>query len=256
MFSQFMRIILPRFAGRKDEKRKIFNCCSLDVENSLLHRREKENFLDLIKQTGEDFSSESNQVFSLFMKIDGHISPEYLRRKVLETGKSIELNTVLESLELFCRYGLAQKAKFNGVGVVYEHLHPGSHHDHLLCNHCGKIVEFFDQGLEAIQKMVVKKNGFAPLKHRLYIYGICPQCQEKRKSTGVLSEALSGEILKISGIDGGQGLETRLRTMGLKIGDIVSVVNNSGPIIITIDKNRLALGRGMAEKILTIPVES
>ena len=49
----------------------------------------------------------------------------------------------------------------------------------------------------------------------------------------------------------------RLVTMGLRIGDKVEVITNSGDcqVMISVDNKRLALGRGMAGKILVASVE-
>jgi Fur family ferric uptake transcriptional regulator len=184
------------------------------------------------------------------LNTDGHISPEYVRQTLKTSGQQVGLDLINETLEMFCLYGMAQKAKFNSSGILYEHLHLGAHHDHLICIKCKAVVEFFDQNLEALQRTVVEANGFSPLKHRLNIYGICPTCQKQRRAT-LLSESLCGETVKISGINGGRELESRLRSMGLAVGDTVTVLNNSGPFIIAKGHNRLAIGAGMAAKIQT-----
>lgn len=40
--------------------------------------------------------------------------------------------------------------------------------------------------------------------------------------------------------------------MGLSIGDKITVLNNSGPFLVARGDNRIALGAGMAEKIMVI----
>jgi Fur family ferric uptake transcriptional regulator len=215
-----------------------------------LHLKEKESFLQLVSQTGEIFSNDKELILDVFLSTDGHISPEYVRKTLKESGKQVTLDLINETLEMFCLYGMAQKAKFNGSGVLYEHLHLGAHHDHILCINCKTVVEFFDQNLEALQRSVVERNGFSPLKHRLNIYGICPTCQ-KQRSVSLLSESLCGETIIISRFNGGRESENRLRSMGLAIGDTITVLNNSGPFIIAKGQNRLAIGAGMAAKIQT-----
>jgi Fur family ferric uptake transcriptional regulator len=215
-----------------------------------LHHQEKESFLQLVSQTGELFDNDKELILDIFLNTDGHISSEYVRQTLKGSGNQISLGLINETLEMFCLYGMAQKAKFNGSGILYEHLHLGVHHDHLLCIKCKAVVEFFDQNLEALQKSVVENNGFSPLKHRLNIYGICPTCQ-KQRAVSLLSESLCGEAVIISGFNGGRESANRLRSMGLTIGDTVTVLNNSGPFIIAKGHNRLAIGAGMADKIQT-----
>lgn len=223
---------------------------SSDHFTDSFHKDEKSEFLSLIEQTGEMLRDNNRQVLDVFLKTDGHISPEYIRKTVVSEGHQISLEIVVQTLEMFCRYGMAQKAKFNGSGVLYEHLHLGLHHDHLLCTQCGTVVEFFDHDLEAIQKSVVEKNGFSPLQHRLHIYGLCPSCQKHRSVCRSLAQVLRGETVIIVGFNGGRSAESRLRSMGIAVGDTITILNNSGPFIVAKGSSRLALGAGLADKVV------
>lgn len=58
---------------------------------------------------------------------------------------------------------------------------------------------------------------------------------------------------EIVGFDGGAGLKTRLNDMGMHVGskvELMSGAGKSGPVIVVLDGSRLALGRGVVEKIL------
>ena len=66
-----------------------------------------------------------------------------------------------------------------------------------------------------------------------------------------LSMIRPGEKVKIVDIKGGRGKITRMYEMGIRIGDIIEVIQNyHGPLIIAKDYIRLALGRGFANKIM------
>ena len=63
-----------------------------------------------------------------------------------------------------------------------------------------------------------------------------------------------GEKVKVVGIAGGKGVYFRLINMGIKIGDVVEVIQNAGgPVIIKKGNVRLALGAGLSGKILVVP---
>ena len=52
-------------------------------------------------------------------------------------------------------------------------------------------------------------------------------------------------------IDGGRRLRHRLTELGLIPGSVLTIVQNqNGPLLIAVRDTRLAIGRGMAEKIL------
>jgi len=74
------------------------------------------------------------------------------------------------------------------------------------------------------------------------------------KTTGTkpLSQVAEGEIVNIVEIEGGRGLKGRLTTMGLLPKTQIQVVRNggSGPFVISIGNTRMALGRGVVDKII------
>ncbi len=52
------------------------------------------------------------------------------------------------------------------------------HHDHLVCNKCGKIIEFIEHRIEKLQDEVCKSKKFKPESHRLQIQGLCEDCNK------------------------------------------------------------------------------
>lgn len=64
----------------------------------------------------------------------------------------------------------------------------------------------------------------------------------------------SGQRVKITEHQGGRMLRARLLALGLNLGQVVEVVqNNRGLIIIGLNGGRVALGRGISQKIMTSP---
>lgn len=63
-----------------------------------------------------------------------------------------------------------------------------------------------------------------------------------------------GEKALVSSIAGGRTASKRLYEMGLNKGSQVRIIkNNTGPIIISLAGSKIALGRGLANKILVQP---
>jgi len=67
-----------------------------------------------------------------------------------------------------------------------------------------------------------------------------------------IADALPGRKYVILYIDGGYGLSSHLNSMGLVPNENLSVLNQSGggPVTISIKGTRIAVGRGMAKKIV------
>jgi Fe2+ transport system protein FeoA len=70
-----------------------------------------------------------------------------------------------------------------------------------------------------------------------------------------LAEAPTGQKVRITGYGGGRMLRARLLALGLNLGREIEVIqNNRGLIIVGVNGGRIALGRGISQKILTEPV--
>jgi Fur family ferric uptake transcriptional regulator len=111
------------------------------------------------------------------MQTEGHINADDLYKIVEKDHPDIGIATVRRSLNLFVKCKVANKVRFGDGKTVYEH--KNSHHDHLICMQCGKIIEFRNDEIEKLQDEVAKKNHFKVSKHKLEIYGYCENCSGK-----------------------------------------------------------------------------
>ncbi|MCK5697128.1 MAG: ferric iron uptake transcriptional regulator [Gammaproteobacteria bacterium] len=113
---------------------------------------------------------------------DRHLSAEDVYKKLLEMEEEVGLATVYRVLTQFETAGLVSRHHFEGGHSVFE-LNQGTHHDHLVCEQCGKVEEFIEDTIEHCQHKVAEKFGFKMTDHSLYIYGICPKCQKENNLT-------------------------------------------------------------------------
>ncbi len=104
-----------------------------------------------------------------------HMSAEDVYKALLEAGEDVGLATVYRVLTQFESAHLVVRHHFESGQAVFE-LNEGGHHDHIVCNQCGRIVEFMDETIEERQREVAAKSGFSIRDHSLIIYG---DCQEK-----------------------------------------------------------------------------
>lgn len=71
-----------------------------------------------------------------------------------------------------------------------------------------------------------------------------------------LADLSPGETARIVAISGpGRGLRLRLHSLGLRPGARVRLINRGpgGPVLVEVDGYRLALGRGVARRVLVAP---
>ena len=130
-------------------------------------------------------------VLEAFVRTEGHLSAEDIFDAARRIDPGIGQATVFRTLKLLAEAGLARDACQDEGPRRYEHSYHHTHHDHLLCTDCGKIVEFFDQGIEKAQEEVFRRFGFEPRGHSMELRGLCPEC--RTPLTGEGSSATAGD---------------------------------------------------------------
>ena len=217
----------------------------------LIHQQEKQQFKKLFQQENIDGFDDRFKILETFLNNEQHVTENELLKYLNENGHQYDLEFVRDTLDLMCRFGFAQTVRFNNGEVRYEHRHLGQHHDHMICTKCRKIIEFKNEELENLQEQISTAYGFMMLQHKMEIYGICSDCLQESITLMPLSMAKQGERLIIKDMSGGSVSRMRLMSMGLRIGDQVEVITNSGQgqIVVAVDYNRFAIGRGLSKKI-------
>ena len=107
-----------------------------------------------------------------------HLSAEDVYKALIGADEDVGLATVYRVLTQFESVGLVMRHHFEGGHSIFE-LTSVDHHDHIVCNNCGKVDEFYDEVIEEQQEMIAKKYGFKITDHSMYLYGICQECQGK-----------------------------------------------------------------------------
>jgi Fur family ferric uptake transcriptional regulator len=112
-----------------------------------------------------------------------HMSAEDVYKTLLESEADIGLATVYRVLTQFEAAGLVRRHNFEGGSAVFE-LDDGEHHDHIICQQCGHVVEFVDEEIESRQEANAAEHGFEVSEHALIIYGNCirPNCPNLKKT--------------------------------------------------------------------------
>lgn len=213
---------------------------------------EKANFRSLIETDEVGRVEERLNIIDAFLSTEEHVTLEDLETLLRERGYEYEQGFVRQCLNRWVEHGFAQKEHFDGQPPRYEHRHLGKHHDHLICTKCGKIVEFSNDNIERLQLQIARENGFHMLQHKMEIYGLCSECFARRSAMMPLAMAKPGERVIILEMTGGKTAQARLASMGFRSGDLIEIISNtgSGRLIVGHECTRLAMGRGIAQKIM------
>ena len=151
-----------------------------------------------------------------------------------------------------CEYGIARKNIFP-EGSKYEHRHIGTHHDHIICTRCGKVVEFFNAELENFQKTISQNHGFTLFRHVMDMYGICDKCKDENDKVVSFSTLPSGVTIIVTHIEGGKGAVQHLSDLGISVGKSLTLIKKDPFVLVSVGDSRFALGQGLVEKIYGVP---
>jgi Fur family ferric uptake transcriptional regulator len=100
-----------------------------------------------------------------------HPDVEELHRRAHAVDPHISIATVYRTVRLFEEAGIIDRLDFRDGRSRYEE-HSDDHHDHLIDMKTGKVVEFVDEDIEALQVAIAKKLGYRLVDHRLELYGM------------------------------------------------------------------------------------
>jgi Fur family transcriptional regulator, ferric uptake regulator len=100
-----------------------------------------------------------------------HPDVEELYRRASARDPRISLSTVYRTLNLFEESGLVTKHDFKDGRARFEPI-PDEHHDHLIDIRTGKVIEFRNEEIEAIQELIAKRLGYKLVDHRLELYAV------------------------------------------------------------------------------------
>ncbi len=120
---------------------------------------------------GMRMTDQRRVVARVLSKATDHPDVEELYRRAHEVDPHISIATVYRTVRLFEESGIIERHDFRDGRSRYEQA-PDEHHDHLIDMRTGKVIEFMDHEIEALQAAIAKRLGFKLVDHRLELYGV------------------------------------------------------------------------------------
>ena len=100
-----------------------------------------------------------------------HPDAEVLYARACAVDPRISLATVYRTVKLFDEAGILDKVAFGDGRARYEDAER-THHDHLIDSESGRVIEFVDPEIEALQERIAARLGYRLTGHRLELYGV------------------------------------------------------------------------------------
>ncbi len=238
--------VLEKMVASMDCQAQRLSSSELPKESERGERDLPSRVIDILTECGTKLTDRQQKIIKVFMCSDLHHSLESLVQECKTVAPDVSDSQVQAVIDILCEHRFAEPLYVGGK-VVYEHLHPESHHDHYYCVKCGGIIEFYDPRLEYFQDESARQANFKVLDHHLIIKGVCSECLEKESATRTLNDCLEGERLKVVRVNNKCERE-RILGMGLMPGVEFEVVadGRSGNMILLLRSSRITIDTDLA----------
>ena len=132
-----------------------------------------QEFEDIFARNHLRLTTPRRAVFAALKQSDEPLAMSALIRLYNGTDRT----SVYRTIDLFVRLGIAQTVQM-GWKQRYELTGPfKSHHHHLSCSKCGKLVDVHSSKIEDIVATVAHEHGFTMSDHTFEIRGLCDSCR-------------------------------------------------------------------------------
>lgn len=137
-----------------------------------------ERFVAYLRQHNLPVTAQRLAIADVLLASDRHLSAEEVAAELGHRGQKVGTATVYRAIDTLLESGLLVERDFGEGFRRFEPARDIPQHEHLVCDHCGRVEEFRDERLERMTTLIAETRGFARLRHRLVIHGICRDCQQ------------------------------------------------------------------------------
>jgi len=127
--------------------------------------------IDLCLQKGLRMTDQRRVIARVLGEAHDHPDVDELYRRASAIDNRISIATVYRTVRLFEEAGILSRLDFGDGRSRYEEV-PTEHHDHLIDTKSGKVIEFHNDELEALQERIARELGYKLVDHRMELYGI------------------------------------------------------------------------------------
>jgi len=144
--------------------------------------------MDLAQESSREFlntaglrsTNQRTLILEIIRHGQGHLDADEVFRRARSKQPRISLSTVYRTLQKLKQMGLIEELHFDETHHHYEIKPPEEHH-HLVCQGCGRVIEFQYPLTRLVQKKVPEAKDFEITNSELQITGYCSECKKNRE---------------------------------------------------------------------------
>lgn len=130
-----------------------------------------------LRAQGERITVQRTMVIDALCEADEHLTVQDVQHVVEARGVALTEPTVYRILQWLKDLNLISQTDLGQRGVAYELIGERPHH-HLVCLHCGAVINLDDAVFDDLRAHLRRAHHFAPRIDHMAIFGTCPACQQ------------------------------------------------------------------------------
>nr|WP_162144711.1 peroxide-responsive transcriptional repressor PerR [Peribacillus kribbensis] len=133
--------------------------------------------LDALKETGVRITPQRHAILEYLINSMSHPTADDIYKALEGKFPNMSVATVYNNLRVFREVGLVKELTYGDSSSRFDFV--TTEHYHVICEDCGKIVDFHYPGLDEVEHLASHVAGFKVRSHRLEVYGVCGECSAK-----------------------------------------------------------------------------
>lgn len=118
---------------------------------------------------GLKLTEQRRTIARVLSEADDHPDVDQVYRRATQLDSRISIATVYRTVRLLEEANILEKHDFGDGRARYEEVQD-DHHDHLIDVKSGKVIEFFNEEIEALKKRIANELGYELIDHRLELF--------------------------------------------------------------------------------------
>ena len=129
----------------------------------------------VLKEEGMRTTKQRLDIWDELCSTDDHRDIETILQSLVKKKINVSRATLYRTIDVFVKHDLLKKVSLGNGKILYEHnkksINPK--HDHIVCEDCGEIFEFFDSNITVLENEIAKKLNMKVTQRTHQLSGVC-----------------------------------------------------------------------------------
>ncbi|GGK08023.1 peroxide operon regulator [Lentibacillus kapialis] len=132
--------------------------------------------IDTLRNYGVRITPQRHAVLEYLLNSMVHPTADDIYKALEGKFPNMSVATVYNNLRVLRKIGLVRELTYGDSSSRFDY--NSTEHYHIICEECGKIVDFHYPTLDEVESLAEQVTGFDVSHHRMEIYGKCEKCQQ------------------------------------------------------------------------------